>query len=84
MTWLLPMFMRVKLAWVPALWLPLFLLWPVVFSVFVLGFVLALVVPGPTARMFDAPRTAWRMLCGLRGARVEGRAANARYSFSVH
>jgi hypothetical protein len=84
MTWLLPMFMRVEVAWVPAVWLPLFLLWPLVFSVFVLGFVLALVVPGPTARMFEALRTAWRVLSALRGARLEGSAANARYSFTVH
>lgn len=84
MTWLLPMFMRVKLAWAPALWLPLFLLWPVVFSVFVLGSVLALVVPGPAARMFDALRTVWHVLCALRGTRVEVRAAGTQYIFSLH
>lgn len=68
----------------PPLWLPLFLLWPLVFAIFVLGFVLALVVPGPSAGMYRSLVAAYRLLCALRGFRAEVRVEQSLYAFSLH
>lgn len=68
----------------PPLWLPLFLLWPLVFSIFLLGFVLALAVPGPSAGAYRALFAAYRMLCALRGFRAEFRVERSLYAFSLH
>jgi hypothetical protein len=80
----LPALARVELPYGPSLLLPLFVLWPLVFAIFVLGFVLALVVPGSVARTYRSLFAAYRMLCALRGLRAEVRAEGARYAFSIH
>jgi hypothetical protein len=80
----MPALARIELPHGPALWLPVFLLWPMVFAIFLCGFVLALVVPGPVARSYRSLFAAYRVLCALRGLRAEVRAEGAHFALSIH
>ncbi len=52
------------------LWLPLFLLWPLILPLAVVLVVAGLVL-GPTSGVAGAPRTAWQLASGLRGMHIE-------------
>jgi hypothetical protein len=81
----LPALARVEfLPFGPPLWLPLFLLWPLVFAIFLFGFVLSLVVPGPSTGTYRALVAAYRMLCALRGFHAEVRVERSLYALSLH
>ena len=97
MNWLLPSFIRLKLPRFPALWLPMFLLlWPLVFVVFALGLLFTLFIAssypspalrggsGPRARALELLGTFWRVLCALRGTRVDVQQRSVRYELSFH
>lgn len=88
MNWLMPAFARLRLPQLPALWLPVFLLWPLLALFFALAF--ALVVP--LARLLNAPpRQAvhavletFYMLCALRGTRISVSNADADFDVSFY
>lgn len=85
MSWLLPSFVRLKLPRAPTLWLPMFLLlWPLVFLVFLLGLLFTLFMVGPRARALELLASAWRVLCALRGTRVDVQQHSIRYELSFH
>jgi hypothetical protein len=71
MTWmLLPLAVRIKTPGWPALWLPVFLLWPFVFAVFCLALPLCVLVPAPSRAVFTLLVASYRMLCALHGTEV--------------
>ena len=93
MNWLLPTWMRIRVfTRLPALWLPLFLLWPL--WLFALGFCFgALFVIGvsfgrlPVATSLrGALECTWLvhgLVCALRGASCDVSAAGHEMSFSI-
>ena len=88
MTWL-PSFLRLRIPRWPTLWLPLFLLWPLVFLMFVMLGVLVLVLemrPGQRRRgaVFASLGGLWRLLCATRGVTVDVTAANSRVLVSIY
>lgn len=87
-----PSLLRLRLhtperAW-PTLWLPLFLVWPLLLLVFVpLALVVLLVAivlnPRQTARAFELAGVLFAAVCGLRGLHVDvvGRRSQVLISF---
>lgn len=71
MSWaLLPLAARVQTPGWPALWLPVFLLWPVIIAVFCLALPLCVLVPAPRRSVFTALVATYHMLCALHGTEV--------------
>jgi hypothetical protein len=74
--------------WMPGLWLPLFLIWPVVLvlllPLFVLGLCLALVVQARAVpRLVAFFGGVYALLCELRGIRVDVRGAGSQVFISI-
>ena len=74
-------------AW-PTLWLPLFLVWPLLLLLLVplalVGLLVAIVLdPRQTARAFELVGALFAVVCGLRGLQVDvvGRGAQVLISF---
>jgi hypothetical protein len=75
-----PLLLRLRVqtpehAW-PTLWLPLFLVWPLLFLLFVLLALVVLMVAivrdaRQTSRAFELAGTPFAVVCGLRGLHVE-------------
>jgi hypothetical protein len=86
MTWrLLPWAVRVKCTGWPALWLPLFVLWPLIFAVFCLLLPVCLVLPGRARSALGALRASYDVLCAIHGAEVEvGTTPHGSWRFSLH
>jgi hypothetical protein len=82
--WVLPTLLRVRMGDALTLWLPLFLLWPLVLALFSLLLLVAVLAPGPKGRALACWATAWQLLCATRGTHVDVRAPNARVLVSVH
>lgn len=78
--------LRVKRA--PTLWLPLFLLWPLLLLALLLLFVAALLLargaPNPAGRAAACTHSLWRTLCAARGTRVDVDAATPLFHVSIH
>jgi hypothetical protein len=71
MNWmLLPLAVRIKTPGWPALWLPVFWLWPVVIAVFCLLLPLCVLLPAPSRAVFALLASSYRMLCALHGTEV--------------
>jgi hypothetical protein len=86
MIWpLLPMAVRVKRSGLPAIWLPLILLWPVIIALFCLALPLCVLVPAPRRSVFAVLVTTYRMLCALHGTDVEvSESEHNTWSFSLY
>ena len=87
MTWL-PSILRLRLPHFPTLWLPLFLLWPLILVLFVLLGVALLVLErraGPRHRsVFACLAGLWQLLCATRGMSVDVAAAETRVLVSIY
>jgi hypothetical protein len=93
MNWLLPSLVRMKLSprW-PALWVPVFLLWPLWLltlgfcfgALFVVGISVGRRPVAPAlATAFEATRSLHVLACALRGTHCEISAAGSELSFSI-
>jgi hypothetical protein len=88
-----PAFMRLRLTnrnsgW-PTLWLPLFLLWPLLLVVFVLASTAAIVLlalsgQGSAPAAFRACVGAYRVLCATRGSHVDVVGPNAQVLIAIY
>jgi len=88
-----PLLMRLRVrtpahAW-PTLWLPLFLIWPLVFVLLVPLALLAPLVaialdPRQIARAFELLGALFAVICGLRGTLVDVADRNSRILISFH
>jgi hypothetical protein len=72
---MLPSILRLRFRGWPALWLPLFLAWPLVplllLGVFGVVYVLEARAPVPRASAFARVASVWQVLCATRGIRVD-------------
>lgn len=72
---MLPAILRLRFRGWPALWLPLFLVWPLVplllLGVFVAVYVLEARAAVPRASAFARVASVWQLLCATRGIRVD-------------
>jgi hypothetical protein len=72
---MLPSILRLRFRGWPALWLPLFLAWPLVplllLGVFGVVYVLEARAPVPRASAFARAASVWQVLCATRGIRVD-------------
>jgi hypothetical protein len=84
MRWLLPALLRVRVGSMTTLWLPLFLLWPLVLAVFSIGLVVTVCAPGPRLRHWACLTSAWQLLCATRGSHVDVCSPGARVLVSIH
>jgi hypothetical protein len=66
-----PLAARVKRTDWPALWLPLFLLWPAIFALFCLALPLCLIVRAPRGSLLAALGATYDLLCALHGTDLE-------------
>jgi len=84
----LPGLLRVRVRRWPALWLPLFLLWPLVLVLFVVlwALVFALEQRSPQRRssVFACLAGVWRLLCATRGTSVDVEVASRRLCVSIY
>lgn len=88
MSAILPVLARLRLPHWPALWLPVFLLWPLL----ALAFALCLAAAVPAALVLRAPRRkvllavveTFHMLCALRGTRIRVSNADADFDISFY
>lgn len=74
MSWLLPLWCRVRLGLGPRLWLPIFLLWPVLWLLLLVFLIIACalgVASGLSGVLhaLRATRELYTLLCSVRGAR---------------
>jgi hypothetical protein len=67
----LPIAARVKKRGLPAIWLPLFLFWPLIIALLCLALPLCALLPAPRKHAFALLGTSYEMLCALRGTQVE-------------
>ena len=88
MSWLLPVFARLRLPRLPALWLPVFVLWPLLAMCFALCFALvvplALLVRAPPRQALLVVVETFHMLCALRGTRISVTDAQADFDVSIY
>jgi hypothetical protein len=68
---ILPLAVRVQKRGWPAIWLPLFLLWPLVIVLFCLALPLSLLSPAPGRAVLAVLIASYRVLCALHGTQVE-------------
>ena len=88
-----PSMLRLRLrtpehAW-PTLWLPLFLVWPLLFLLLVLLALIALLVaivldPRQVARAFVLMGALFTVVCGLRGVRIDVAGEGGQVLISFH
>lgn len=85
MTWLvMPVALRVKRGGWPALWLPLVLLWPLVFAAFCIALPLSTIWPPRRGSVFAALSAAYRTLCALHGAVFEFGLDDEHWKWSLY
>ena len=86
MSWhFLPLAARVKCAGWPAIWLPLVLLWPLIFLALFMGILLCAFVPTSRGSAVETARAAYRVLCALRGTSVEfGDGPRSTWTFTLY
>jgi len=86
MTWhLLPLAVRVKRGGWPAIWLPLIVLWPVLFVLLGLLVPLCLVLPGRARAALAALAASYRVLCATHGTEFElGDRFERTWTFSLY
>ncbi len=88
-----PWFVRIRIQpshfWLPGLWLPVFLLWPLILILVLPVFIIALVgvffweaksVPG----VIQTFKGLYRILCETRGTRVDVDAQGAHVLIAIH
>ena len=80
----LPLFARLRLPHLPALWLPLFLLWPLIALCFALLLPLALLWPAPRGRTLAALGETFLVLCALRGTQITVKNAESDFDVSFY
>jgi hypothetical protein len=85
---MLPTLVRLKFRHWPALWLPLFLLWPFAILLFVFSYVLfcalELSADRSLSRVNDCMASLWRLMCSARGLRVDIEAPDVQMNVSIH
>ena len=88
MSWLMPAFARLRIPRLPALWLPVFLLWPLLALCFALAFALAVplarVLKAPPRQVLYALLQTFQMLCALRGTQISVSNPDAHFDVSFH
>ena len=86
MSWL-PALLRLRLPRWPTLWLPLFLLWPLILLVFVVLAVALSVLEARAGKrrtsVFESVVSLWQLLCALRGTRVDVEAAGTHVLVAI-
>jgi hypothetical protein len=80
----LPLLARLRVPHLPALWLPLFLLWPLLAACFALLVPLALLWPAPRGRTLAALGESFRLLCALRGTQISVKNAESDFDVSFY
>jgi len=80
----LPVLARLRVSPLPALWLPLFLLWPLIALCFALLLPAALLWPAPRAKTLAALAEAFHVLCALRGTRICMKSSAADIDVSIY
>jgi hypothetical protein len=84
---MLPALLRLRFRGWPALWLPLFLCWPLVplllVGVFAAVYVLEARAAVPRASAFARVVSVWQLLCATRGIRVDV-ADPIQFGISIH
>jgi hypothetical protein len=81
----LPWVVRVKRGGWPAIWLPLFVLWPIILVVFGLLLPLCLLLPGRARAALAALAASYRVLCATHGAEFElGDPSQGSWTFSLY
>jgi hypothetical protein len=80
--------MRLRIPRWPTLWLPLFLLWPLVLLLFVLLSVVVFVLESRSEQrrssVFQCLVGVWQLLCATRGTTVDVEAATSRVCVSIY
>ena len=72
MSWpVLPVAARVQRGSWPAVWLPLFVLWPLIIAVFALALTLSVFAPAPRRAVLATLLASYDVLCALHGTTVE-------------
>jgi len=84
MSGVLPVFVRLRLPHLPALWLPFFVLWPLIALAFALLVPVALLWPAPRGKALAALGYSFHVLCALRGTRVSIRSNDEDFDVSFH
>jgi hypothetical protein len=83
-----PALLRLRIRRAPTLWLPLFLLWPLLLIALLLLFLTALVLargrPNPGALAAACTASLWRTLCAARGTTVDVDAAQSLVRVSIY
>jgi ABC-type spermidine/putrescine transport system permease subunit I len=84
----LPSMLRLRVPRLPTLWLPLFLLWPLVLLLFVLLFVAGFALESRSQRrrssVFECLAGVWQLLCATRGTTIDVEAATTRVCVSIY
>lgn len=85
MTWqILPVALRVKRGGWPPIWLPLVLLWPILFLVFCLALPLCAALPSRRGGTFETVAATYHLMCALHGTElVLISSANDSWAFSL-
>ncbi len=86
MTWhILPVVMRVERGGWPPFWLPLILLWPLLFIVFCLALPVCVLLPSRRASAFATVLATYHTLCALHGSEFElSSPEHGRWKFSLY
>jgi hypothetical protein len=72
MSWpILPIAARVRRDGWPAIWLPLFVLWPLIIALFALTLPICLIVPAPRRALLATLVASYELLCALHGTELE-------------
>jgi hypothetical protein len=87
MTWL-PSLMRLRVPRLPTLWLPLFLLWPLILVLLVVLGALVFVLESRAGQRRTSVMACvsglWQLLCAMRGTSVDVLAAETRVLVSIY
>ena len=81
---LLPIAVRVKRRGRPGIWVPLFLLWPLIIAVFCLALPLCAIWPAPRRSALAALGATYQLLCALHGTHVEVTGSDGDWNISLY
>lgn len=84
MSGVLPVLARLRVQPLPALWLPLVLLWPLIALCFALLVPAALLWPAPRARSLAALAESFHVLCALRGTQISVKSHDSDFDVSFY
>jgi hypothetical protein len=86
MKWSIPPFvLRVRRSGWPAIWLPLVLLWPLVFLAFCVALPVCLVSTSPNGSPLHTLIAAYRTICAVHGTKLElSSTQHGRWSFALY